>query len=75
MIPSAMPSETKRKSRFFPGLLLGFVAGAIAAAVSPSWWQSLVPDALFPGGVMESEVLGKSLEDGRLLSIDSKYRL
>lgn len=35
--------------------------------VSPSWWQSLVPDALFPGGSMESVVLGKSREEGRLL--------
>ena len=62
-----MPSEPKRKSRFFPGLVIGVVVGAILAVVSPSWWQRLVPDTLFPGGVIESEVLGKSREDGRLL--------
>ncbi len=62
-----MPGESKRKSRFFPGLILGFIAGAIAAVVSPSWWQSLVPDALFPRGAMESVVLEKSLDEGRLL--------
>ncbi len=62
-----MPSEPKRKSRFFPGLILGFIAGAVAAVVAPSWWQSLVPDALFPGGAMQSRVLGKSREEGRLL--------
>jgi hypothetical protein len=62
-----MPSEPKRRSRFFPGLFLGLLAGAIAAVVAPSWWQTLVPDALFPGGAMESVVLGKSREEGRLL--------
>jgi hypothetical protein len=43
------------------------IAGAIGVVVAPSWWQSLVPDALFPGGSMESVVLGKSQEEGRLL--------
>jgi hypothetical protein len=43
------------------------IAGAIGVIVAPSWWQSLVPDALFPGGAMESVVLGKSQEEGRLL--------
>ena len=43
------------------------IAGAIGVLVAPSWWQSLVPDALFPGGSMESVVLGKSQEEGRLL--------
>ncbi len=62
-----MPGEPKRKSRFFPGLILGFIAGAMAAVIAPSWWQSLVPDSLFPGGAMESVVLGKSREEGRLL--------
>ncbi len=62
-----MPQEPRRRSRFFLGFILGLLAGAIAAVVSPSWWQSLVPDALFPGGSMESVVLGKSREEGRLL--------
>jgi hypothetical protein len=62
-----MPQEQKRRSRFFPGLLLGFIAGAVAVAVAPSWWQSLVPDVLFPGGSMEGLVLGKSREEDRLL--------
>jgi len=62
-----MPPEQKRRSRFFPGFVLGLIAGAIAAAVAPSWWQALVPDGLFPGGAMESVVLGKSQEEGRLL--------
>jgi hypothetical protein len=62
-----MPGEPKRKSRFLPGLIFGFIIGAVAAVVSPSWWQSLVPDDLFPGGAMESEVLDKSREEGRLL--------
>lgn len=62
-----MPSEPKRRSRFFLGFFFGLLAGAIASAVAPSWWQSLVPDALFPGGAMESVVLGKSREEGRLL--------
>ena len=62
-----MPSEPRRKSRFFLGFVLGLLAGAIAVAVTPSWWQSLVPDALFPSGSMESVVLGKSREEGRLL--------
>jgi hypothetical protein len=62
-----MPQEPKRRSRFFPGFLLGLIAGAIGAVVAPSWWQGLVPDALFPGGSMESVVLGKSREEGRLL--------
>ena len=62
-----MPPEPKRRSRFFPGFILGLLAGAIAAAVAPSWWRALVPDSLFPGGAMESVVLGKSREEGRLL--------
>lgn len=62
-----MPQDTKRRSRFFPGLILGFIAGAVAAVVGPSWFAALVPDALFPGGSMEGEVLGKSREDARLL--------
>ncbi len=62
-----MPQEPKRRSRFFPGFLLGLIAGAILVVVAPSWWQSLVPDALFPGGSMESVVLGKSREESRLL--------
>jgi hypothetical protein len=62
-----MAGEPKRKSRFFPGFFLGLIAGAITAVVSPSWWHMLVPDALFPGGAMESVVLGKSREDSRLL--------
>jgi hypothetical protein len=62
-----MPSEPKRRGRFLPGVLFGFLAGAVAVAVAPSWWRSLVPDALFPGGAMDSKVLGKSREDGRLL--------
>lgn len=59
--------EPRRRSRFFPGFILGLIAGVLAAAVGPSWWQTLVPDALFPGGSTESVVLGKSLEEGRLL--------
>jgi hypothetical protein len=62
-----MPPEQKRRSRFFPGFILGIVAGAIAVVVAPSWWQALVPDGLFPGGSMESVVRGKSREEGRLL--------
>lgn len=62
-----MPQEPKRRSRFFPGFLLGFIAGAAAVVVAPSWWQALVPDALFPGGSMEGVVLGKSREEDRLL--------
>jgi hypothetical protein len=62
-----MASEPKRRRRFFPGFVLGFIVGAIAAVVSPSWWQALVPGALFPAGSMESEVLGKSREGDRLL--------
>lgn len=62
-----MPQEPKRHSRFFLGFIFGILAGAIAAVVAPSWWQTLVPDALFPGGSMEGVVLGKSREEGRLL--------
>jgi hypothetical protein len=63
-----MDGETKmRKSRFFPGLLLGLIVGALGAAVAPSWWQSIVPDALFPQGTIEGLVLGKDRESGRLL--------
>ena len=62
-----MPQEPKRRSRFFPGFFLGLIAGAIGVVVAPSWWQSLLPEALFPGGSMESVVLGKSQEEGRLL--------
>lgn len=62
-----MPADSKRRSRFFLGFILGLLAGAIAAVVAPSWWQTLVPDALFPGGSMEGVVLGKSREAGRLL--------
>ena len=63
-----MPPEPKRRSRFFLGFFFGLLAGAVAVVVAPSWWQSLVPDSLFPRGSMESVVLGKSQEDGRLLS-------
>jgi len=62
-----MAQEPRRRSRFFPGFFLGVIAGAIAAVVAPSWWQTLMPDSLFPGGAMESVVLGKSREEGRLL--------
>jgi hypothetical protein len=62
-----MPQEPRRRSRFFPGFILGLLAGAIAAVAAPSWWQALVPDALFPGGSTESVVLGKSREEGRVL--------
>ena len=62
-----MPPEPKRRSRFFLGFTLGLLAGAVGVVVAPSWWKSLVPDSLFPGGSMESVVLGKSQEDGRLL--------
>jgi hypothetical protein len=62
-----MPQEPKRRSRFFPGFLFGFIAGLLAVVVAPSWWQSLIPDVMFPGGSMEGVVLGKSREEGRLL--------
>ncbi len=62
-----MAQEPKRRSRFFPGFFLGLIVGAIGVVVAPSWWQSFLPDALFPGGSMESLVLGKSREEGRLL--------
>ena len=62
-----MEREPRRKSRFFPGLVLGFFVGALAAALAPSWWRSQVPDALFPGGSMEGVVLAKSGENGKLL--------
>lgn len=62
-----MPQEQKRRSRFFPGFIFGLMAGVIAAVVSPSWWQALIPDALFPAGSMEGVVLGKSREEARLL--------
>jgi len=62
-----MPPEQKRRSRFFLGFIVGLISGVIAAVVAPSWWQTLVPDALLPGGSMEGVVLGKSREEGRLL--------
>jgi hypothetical protein len=57
----------KRKSRFFPGFVLGLVLGTVGAVLAPSWWQSIVPDSLFPQGTVSGLVLQKDRESGRLL--------
>jgi hypothetical protein len=59
--------KKKRKSRFFPGFLLGLIVGAVGAALAPSWWQSVVPDSWFPQGTVSGLVLQKDRESGRLL--------
>jgi hypothetical protein len=57
----------KRKSRFFPGFLLGLIVGGLAVVLTPSWWETLVPDSLFPQETVSGLVLQKDRESGRLL--------
>jgi hypothetical protein len=57
----------KRKSRFVPGFLLGLVVGVLAVVLVPSWWESVVPDSLFPQETVAGRVLEKDRESGRLL--------
>jgi hypothetical protein len=57
----------KRKSRFFPGFVLGLVLGTVGAVLAPSWWESVIPDSLFPQGTVSGLVLQKDRESGKLL--------
>lgn len=60
-------SKRKRKSRFFPGLLVGLVVGWLVASLAPKSWQAYIPDAMRPGALVNGEVVEKSSEADRLL--------
>lgn len=59
--------ERKRKSRFFPGVVVGFVLGGMTVLLAPGWLDALIPENLRPGNAIEGRVLDKSTESGRLL--------
>lgn len=63
-----MDSEKKRKKRrFLPGLVVGFVLGVVTALAAPRWFDAYLPASFFPSGVVEGEVTEKSTEAARLL--------
>lgn len=64
-----MEPETKKrkKSRFFPGLIIGIVLGAVGMTFVPQWAETYLPASLQTGDSVDGEVLEKSSEPERLL--------
>lgn len=61
------PQTKKKKTRFFSGLVVGFLMGAAAVALAPQWWDAHIPESLQPRGVVEGAVSEKSAEKDRIL--------